>query len=96
MMAAVCDFPQVSEKPATQPGAEIRSLPTAKNNCLHHGKLDLTNAQKRDERFYPKDAVIVFNQKVLQTAPGATGKLMGIVKACVLAEVNGRCIMVSN
>jgi conjugative relaxase-like TrwC/TraI family protein len=59
-------------------------------------KLDLTNAQKRDDRFYPKDAVIVFNQKVRQVAPGATGKLMGIVKAGVLAEVNGRCVMVSN
>jgi ATP-dependent exoDNAse (exonuclease V) alpha subunit len=27
-------------------------------------RIDLTNAQKRDERFYPPDAVIVFNQKV--------------------------------
>src|SRR2546422_3793161 len=27
-------------------------------------RLDLTKAQKRDERFYPQDAVIVFNQKV--------------------------------
>jgi len=27
-------------------------------------RIDLTNAQKRDERFYPTDAVIVFNQKV--------------------------------
>lgn len=59
-------------------------------------KLDLTNAQKRDKRFYPQEAVIVFNQKVRQAAPGATGKLMGIVKAGVLAEVNGRCVMVSN
>src|SRR6185312_8176169 len=38
-------------------------------------KLDLTPAQKRDERFYPKDAVIVFNQKVRQAEPGAEGKL---------------------
>jgi hypothetical protein len=59
-------------------------------------KLDLTNAQKRDERFYPKDAVIVFNQKVRQTEPGAMGKLMGIVKAGVLADVNGKCVVVSN
>ena len=47
-------------------------------------KCDLTNAQKRDERFYPKDGVIVFNQKVRQTAPGANGKLLGIVKTGVL------------
>ncbi len=59
-------------------------------------KLDLTNAQKRDKRFYPQDAVIVFNQKVRQAEPGATGKLMGIVKAGVLAEVNSRCVIVSN
>ena len=59
-------------------------------------KLDLTNAQKRDKRFYSQDAVIVFNQKVRQAEPGATGKLMGIVKAGVLAEVNGRCVIVSN
>jgi conjugative relaxase-like TrwC/TraI family protein len=59
-------------------------------------KLDLTNAQKRDKRFYPQDAVIVFNQKVRQTEPGTTGKLMGIVRAGVLAEVNGRGVIVSN
>ena len=56
-------------------------------------KLDLTNAQKRDERFYPKDAVIVFNQKVRQAEPGTTGKLTCIVKAGVLAEVNGKCVV---
>ena len=46
-------------------------------------KLDLTNAQKRDKRFYPQDAVIVFNQKVRQAEPGMRGKLAGIVE--------GRC-----
>ncbi len=40
-------------------------------------KLDLTNAQKRDERFYPQGAVVVFNQKVRQAEPGAKGKLAG-------------------
>jgi hypothetical protein len=59
-------------------------------------KLDLTNAQKRDERFYPKDAVIVFNQKVRQAEPGTKGKLMGIVKAGVLAEVDGKCVTIAN
>ena len=38
-------------------------------------KLDLTKAQKRDERFYPPDAVIVFNQKVREVEPGAKGKV---------------------
>ena len=57
-------------------------------------RLDLTNAQKRDERFYPPDAVIVFNQKVRDAQPGKTGKLGGIVKSGVLVEVDGRFITV--
>lgn len=59
-------------------------------------KHDLTNAQKRDERYYPKDGLIVFNQKVRQAAPGAKGKLLGIVKTGVLVEVDGKCVIVSN
>jgi conjugative relaxase-like TrwC/TraI family protein len=59
-------------------------------------KLDLTNAQKRDKRFYPQDAVIVFNQKVRQIEPGMRGKLAGIVKAGVLVEIDGKCVTVSN
>ena len=59
-------------------------------------RLDLTNAQKRDDRFYPQDAVIVFNQKVRGTEPGAKGKLTGILKSGVLIEVAGRVVTVSN
>ena len=59
-------------------------------------RLDLTNAQKQDERFYPKDAVVVFNQKIRQAEPGAKGKVAGIVKAGVLVEVAGRFVTVSN
>jgi conjugative relaxase-like TrwC/TraI family protein len=59
-------------------------------------KLDLTNAQKRDERFYPPEAVVVFNQKVRTAKPGAKGKLAGIVKLGVLVEVDGKFVTVSN
>ena len=59
-------------------------------------RLDLTSAQKRDERFYPPEAVIVFNQKVRRVEPGATGKLAGILKAEVLVEVAGEIVPVSN
>lgn len=59
-------------------------------------KLDLTNAQKRDGRFYPTEAVIVFNQKVRDAEPGTKGKLAGIVKAGVLVEVGGKFITVQN
>src|SRR5256884_113086 len=54
-------------------------------------KLDVTKAQKRDERFYPQNAVIVFNQKVREAEPGAKGKLAGILKSSVLVEVGGLC-----
>ena len=40
-------------------------------------RINLTNAQKRDQRFYPPDAVIVFNQKVRDAQSGAKGKLAG-------------------
>jgi ATP-dependent exoDNAse (exonuclease V) alpha subunit len=59
-------------------------------------RMDLTNAQKRDTRFYPQDAVIVFNQKVRNAQPGAKGKLAGILKSSVLVEVGGKLVMVSN
>jgi len=59
-------------------------------------KLDLTNAQKRDKRFYTQDAMVVFNQKVRQAEPGMRGKLAGIVKAGVLVEIDGKCVTVSN
>ena len=59
-------------------------------------RVDLTGAQKRDERFFPQDAVIVFNQKVREAEPGAKGKLSGILKSGLLVEVGGRFITVSN
>ena len=59
-------------------------------------KLDLTNAQKRDARFYPPDAIVVFNQKVSAAQPGAEGKLAGIVKVGVLIEVGGKIVTVPN
>jgi conjugative relaxase-like TrwC/TraI family protein len=59
-------------------------------------RLDITNAQKRDERFYPNGAVVVFNQKIREAEPGAKGKLAGIVKAGVLVEVGGRFVTVAN
>src|SRR5438552_11342438 len=58
-------------------------------------RLDITNAQKRDERFYPNGAVVLFNQKIREAEPGAKGKLAGIVEAGVLVEVGGRFVTVS-
>lgn len=59
-------------------------------------KLDLTNAQKRDKRFYPPDAVIVFNQKVRQAELGMRGKLIGVLKDSILVKVDGKSVTVVN
>jgi len=59
-------------------------------------KLDLTNAQKRDKRFYPPDAVIVFNQKVRQAEPGMRGKLTTIRECGIFVEIDGNDVLVSN
>lgn len=59
-------------------------------------RLDLTNAQKRDQRFYPPESLIVFNQKVRDAEPGKTGKLAGILSGGVLVEVDGRFINIQN
>jgi conjugative relaxase-like TrwC/TraI family protein len=59
-------------------------------------RIDLTNAQKRDARFYPPESIVVFNQKVRDALPGTKGKLAGIVKAGVLIEVDGRFVTVPN
>jgi hypothetical protein len=59
-------------------------------------RIDLSNAQKRDERFYPTGAIIVFNQKVRDAEPGAKGNLAGILKSSVLVEAGGKFVTVSN
>lgn len=59
-------------------------------------KIDLTNAQKRDERFYPPESIVVFNQKVREAEPGMNGRLAGITKLGVLVEVDGKFVTVSN
>lgn len=59
-------------------------------------RIDLTNAQKRDERFYPPEGIVVFNQKVRAAQPGTKGKLAGVVKAGVLIEVSGKFVTVPN
>jgi conjugative relaxase-like TrwC/TraI family protein len=59
-------------------------------------RIDLTNAQKRDARFYPPEGIVVFNQKVRDARPGTKGKLAGIVKAGILIEVGDRFVTVPN
>jgi hypothetical protein len=59
-------------------------------------RLDLTTAQKRDQRFYPPEAVVVFNRTVRQTEAGKTGKLAAVLPDAVLVETEGRLVRVAN
>jgi conjugative relaxase-like TrwC/TraI family protein len=49
-------------------------------------RIDLTDAQKRDKRFYNADAVLVFNRPVVGFKQGNTGKLCGITDKHLLVE----------
>jgi ATP-dependent exoDNAse (exonuclease V) alpha subunit len=49
-------------------------------------RLNLTDAQKRDKRFYPDNAVIVFNQKTGSFKKGETGKLRLATSTHLLIE----------
>ena len=53
-------------------------------------RLDLTDAQKRDKRFYQPDSVLVFNRPVAGFKPGGTGKLQAITDKHLLVESNNR------
>jgi conjugative relaxase-like TrwC/TraI family protein len=57
-------------------------------------KVDLTIAQKRDERFFSSNQRVVFNQPFHGFASGTRGKLSGIVKRGVLIEIGGKMRLV--
>lgn len=54
--------------------------------ALEH--IDLTNAQKRDARFYPPNAVVVFNQPVGSIPRGAKAKFITTTERGVLFDVD--------
>jgi conjugative relaxase-like TrwC/TraI family protein len=58
-------------------------------------RLDLTDAQKRDQRFYPNDAVIVFNRKAGDFAKGETGRLRAVTPTHLLIESEKQICKVS-
>jgi conjugative relaxase-like TrwC/TraI family protein len=53
-------------------------------------RMDLTDAQKRDKRFYPPDSVLVFNRPVAGFKSGSAGKLRGITDKHLLIEADSR------
>lgn len=51
---------------------------------------DLTDAQKRDKRFYQGDSVLVFNRPTAGFKSGSVGKLRGITDKHLLIEADNR------
>jgi conjugative relaxase-like TrwC/TraI family protein len=54
-------------------------------------RLDVTDAQKRDKRFYQPDSVLVFNRPVVGFKLGSAGRLDGITDKHLLIEADN-CI----
>jgi conjugative relaxase-like TrwC/TraI family protein len=55
-----------------------------------HERLDLTDAQKRDKRFYPANVVIVFNRETGDFAKGEVGKLLVATPTHLLVKAEKR------
>jgi conjugative relaxase-like TrwC/TraI family protein len=53
-------------------------------------RLDLTDAQKRDKRFYNADSILVFNRNICGFKAGDAGKLQGITNKHLLIESGNR------
>jgi ATP-dependent exoDNAse (exonuclease V) alpha subunit len=51
-----------------------------------HERLDLTDAQKRDKRFYPGNAVIVFNRATKNFAKGEVGRVLKATPTHLLVQ----------
>jgi conjugative relaxase-like TrwC/TraI family protein len=56
---------------------------------------DLTDAQKRDKRFYQPDSILVFNRPTAGFKSGSAGKLCGITDKHLLIEADHRIRPVS-
>ena len=53
-------------------------------------RLDLTDAQKRDKRFYNTDSILVFNRNTCGFKAGDMGKLRGVTNKHLLIESGNR------
>jgi hypothetical protein len=62
----------------------------ADSTVTAHRRLDLTDAQKRDKRFYPDNAVIVFNRETKDFAKGEVGKLLKATPTHLLVQTESQ------
>ena len=59
-------------------------------------QIDLTNAQKRDQRFHPDDSVTVFHMRFGKIPAGTNARFLAATKRGVVLEVSGRAVVVPN
>jgi len=62
----------------------------ADSKVTAHERLDLTDAQKRDQRFYPANAVIVFNRETKDFAKGEIGTLLKATTTHLLVQTENK------
>jgi hypothetical protein len=62
----------------------------ADSTVTAHERLDLTDAQKRDARFYPANAVIVFNRETKDFAKGEVGTLLKATPTHLLIQTESK------
>jgi conjugative relaxase-like TrwC/TraI family protein len=62
----------------------------ADSTVTAHERLDLTDAQKRDQRFYPANAVIVFYRETKDFAKGEVGKLLKATPTHLLVQTESK------
>jgi hypothetical protein len=62
----------------------------ADSTVTAHERLDLTDAQKRDKRFYPANAVIVFNRETKDFAKGEVGTLLKATPTHLLVQTESK------
>src|SRR6266487_6528554 len=70
-------------------GLKAKGLLGPTDSLVHAlDKIDLTNAQKRDERFHPEDSVVVFHMRFRKIAAGITARFLAVTESGVLLEVS--------
>jgi conjugative relaxase-like TrwC/TraI family protein len=62
----------------------------ADSTVTAHERLDLTDAQKRDKRFYPANAAIVFNRETKDFAKGEVGTLLKATTTHLLVQTENK------
>jgi conjugative relaxase-like TrwC/TraI family protein len=76
---------------AVRQGLKKQNLVRAKDVLVTSLKrLDLTDAQKRDKRFYSESSVVVLNRDVARLKRGDQCRFLGIGEDCLVLETDGK------